>query len=138
MTRSHQWACVAVQRVGTTPDGTLHDAFHHEEGPQMSRLTKGISARKSSPAASWLHFVMASYVVIVGIGIPVATNFFPQSPVGRAFLHLPRPMGGVVYFLALSVPQSYSRNSSNTCEEGEHGRGRPHRASALARALVAP
>ena len=49
----------------------------------------------------WPGVVVAAYVVGVGVGIPVAANFFPTSLVGSTFRG---EWGGLLWWLVLLVP----------------------------------
>ena len=61
----------------------------------------GEKARNLQVAVTWPVVAAAVYIVIVGIGIPVATNFFPESIVGRSFRG---EGGGVMWWCAILIP----------------------------------
>ncbi len=62
--------------------------------------TSGIRA-----PVGWPLVLIAIYVVVVGVGVPVATNIFPESLIGRLFLALPGIWRGIAWgFLVLIVP----------------------------------
>jgi hypothetical protein len=65
------------------------------------RQTNDRRYRNVRVAVTWPVVVAAVYVVIVGIGIPIATNFFPQSFVGR---NLRNEWGAVVWWSAILIP----------------------------------
>lgn len=65
------------------------------------RQANGGRGRNLRVAVTWPVVVAAVYIVIVGIGIPVATNFFPESIVGRS---LRNEWGGVVWWSAILIP----------------------------------